>query len=121
MSTEYRTSRAVPTKILCDRLEELSCAIANGKRSIEREFTMRVPAEVDRDPDLVLSEAARRIADFEYKNKRLIEALQAAYRKHVGNDDSIGWHELSDIMSCALPEVMGDAEFCAWVEKRIGH
>ena len=59
--------------------------------------------------------------DLEYKNKRLLEALQAAYRKHVANDDSIGWHELSDIMSCALPEVMGDAEFCAWVEKRFGH
>ena len=32
---------------------------------IDREFTMRVPAELDRDPDLVLSQAAKRIRDLE--------------------------------------------------------
>lgn len=65
MSTKYKKSKDVPSEILCERLDELARAITKGKRSIEREFTMRVPAELDRDPDLVISEAARRIRSLE--------------------------------------------------------
>lgn len=61
MSTKYKTYDEVPTEALCERLEQLSEAASNGKAAIEREFTMRVPAELDRDADLVLGEAARRL------------------------------------------------------------
>lgn len=61
MSLDYNKSEAVPIEILCDRLDELSDAITKGRDSTEREFCMRIPAEVDRDADLVLAEAARRL------------------------------------------------------------
>lgn len=61
MSTKYKSSKDVPTETICLRLEELSNAIANGKKTFDYEFTMRVPAELDRDADLVLREAARRL------------------------------------------------------------
>jgi len=56
------------------------------------------------------------VENLEYKKERLLEALQSAFKKHVCNDDSIGWDELSDIMSCALPEAMGDPEYCEFLE-----
>ena len=40
---------------------DLSVAVSGGRESQSREFTMRIPAECDRDADLVLSEAAHRI------------------------------------------------------------
>jgi hypothetical protein len=40
------------------RLRELSDAVTKGPETVAREFTMRVPAEPDRDADLVLSHAA---------------------------------------------------------------
>lgn len=43
---------------LAKRLRELAHAVTLGKEAIAREFTMRVPAEPERDADLVLSEAA---------------------------------------------------------------
>ena len=61
MSTRYRKQEDVPTFVLCDRLKELSQAVAKGRDAVSREFTMRIPAELDRDADLVLSEAARRL------------------------------------------------------------
>lgn len=60
MSTEYNNSREVPTDILCKRLRELSDAVTKGSVG-QSEFTMRVPAECDRDADLVLYEAANRL------------------------------------------------------------
>ncbi|MEM8668755.1 MAG: hypothetical protein AAGG48_14640 [Planctomycetota bacterium] len=46
---------------LAGRLSELSDAVTKGKPAIDREFTMRVPAEPNRDADLVLAEAAKRL------------------------------------------------------------
>lgn len=43
--------------VLIPRLSELVKAITQGREAILREFSMRVPAELDRDADLVLSEA----------------------------------------------------------------
>jgi len=43
------------------RLEQLSDVVTKGKDAVNREFVMRVPAEADYDPDLVLSEAAARL------------------------------------------------------------
>lgn len=57
-----------------------------------------------------------RIEQLEHHKDVLLRACQAAYRKHHMGDESIGWHELSDILGTALPEVMGDKEFQAWPE-----
>lgn len=72
MSTKYRVGSEVPTEVLCKRLEELSKAVVGGSKTINREFGMRVPAEVDYDADLVLSIAAKRIRMHESQ----IEALK---------------------------------------------
>jgi len=60
MSRYYETTKHVPNKVIANRLRELSAASKNRDLR-EREFTMRIPAECDRDADLVLMEAARRI------------------------------------------------------------
>lgn len=67
MSTKYREGREIPTDVLVDRLDELSKAVTQGPEVVRREFTMRSPAELDRDADLVLDEAARRLREQEAK------------------------------------------------------
>ena len=47
----------------------------------------------------------------------LAEAVEAAYRKHQLDDDSIGWSELGDILACALCEHYGDMVFSLWMEQ----
>lgn len=47
---------------------------------------------------------------------QVMDALTSCYLKHALNDDSIGWEELCDKMSCALQEVMGDDGFCFWLD-----
>lgn len=58
MSTKYKDVSEVPTSVLAERLEELANAVANNNMS---EFTMRIPAEVDHDADIVIKEAAKRL------------------------------------------------------------
>jgi hypothetical protein len=65
MSTKYKHGDRVPSEILAARLDELSMAVTQGRDAIAREFTMRVQAELDRDADLVLCQAARRIRELE--------------------------------------------------------
>jgi hypothetical protein len=60
MSRKYKESSDVPTDVICDRLDELADAVTKGDRGMH-EFTMRIPAEPDRDADLVLSAAATRL------------------------------------------------------------
>jgi len=67
MSRQYKRSKDVPSHVLCKRLDELAQAVTIGKEGVDREFYMRVPAEVDNDADLVLSEASRRIMQLEEK------------------------------------------------------
>ena len=78
MSTKYKLGYYVPTEVLCKRMRELVIAITAGDSgiSMKREFTMRIPAELDRDADLVIGEAARRLIKQESK----IEALQEENR-----------------------------------------
>tara|TARA_B100000749_G_scaffold273372_1_gene256242 strand:- start:3055 stop:3534 length:480 start_codon:yes stop_codon:yes gene_type:complete len=59
MSTKYQSSSEVPLKDLISRLNQLSDAVVNDRE--RSEFTMRIPAECDRDADLVISEAAVRL------------------------------------------------------------
>lgn len=65
MSTKYKYKDEVPSDILCNRLEELAHAVTQGGDAVNREFNMRIPAECDRDADLVLSAASRRIRQLE--------------------------------------------------------
>lgn len=96
MSTQYKSSKEVPTAALIARLKELANAVTKGRESVGREFTMRVPAECDRDADIVMSEAARRLAALESQAAQtqvpegyvlvplepLLEVLKISDRKH---------------------------------------
>jgi len=59
MSRQYKINKEVPTDVLARRLDELSDYIT--KHDMPSEFSMRIPAEVDHDADLVLAECARRL------------------------------------------------------------
>ncbi len=63
MSRKYKKGKYVPVEILCDRVDEIVKAITSGNygKELLRECTMRIPAEVDHDADLVLAEVARRL------------------------------------------------------------
>lgn len=65
MSTKYTSPKDVPNSELSQRLKQLSDACISRLRGdsyiFDREFTCRIPVEVDRDADIVLAEAARRI------------------------------------------------------------
>lgn len=65
MSRKYENTKDVPTAALVIRLRELSDAVTGGRAATESEFSMRVPAECDRDADLVLAEAAERLEALE--------------------------------------------------------
>ena len=61
MSTKYKSPDEVPDSVIIARLLQLSDAVTKGKAAIDREFCMRIPAELDYDADLVLSIAAERL------------------------------------------------------------
>ncbi len=66
MSRKYNDPRDVPHETLARRLEELVRALKSRGEERDRELTMRIPAEVDRDFDLVMVEAARRLRGLDY-------------------------------------------------------
>jgi hypothetical protein len=47
----------------------------------------------------------------------VIDACMMAYRKHVLNDESIGWDELGDALQNALCNYMGDGSFQSWLNE----
>ena len=71
MGAKYQKTVDVSLEIICKRLEELSDAVTSGKERTLREFSMRVPAEVDRDADLILSGAAMRLKEQDKEIERL--------------------------------------------------
>ena len=74
MSNKYKHGDRVPTKVLVARLNELSDNITKGDLS---QFVMRIPAELDHCPDLVLSTAAMRLNKIE-------EAICVFAREELG-------------------------------------
>lgn len=74
MSTQYKKPSEVPTDTLIIRVENLADAVTKGE-SGKDEFTMRIPAECDRDADIVLTEFARRFKELE---KQLAKANESA-------------------------------------------
>lgn len=92
MSTKYRDSADVPTDVIVARLRRLVGAITGGRESMDGEFTMRVPAECDRDADLVLAEAARRLEQADARVAELNEeSLQAIANEVCGELPEGGW------------------------------
>ena len=61
MSMKYKHGDHVPTEVLAKRLDELADVVGRPGEERDRELTRRIPAELDRDADLVLSEAATRL------------------------------------------------------------
>jgi len=45
-----------------------------------------------------------------------MHVLKRCYRKHVLDDNSIGWDELCDDLCDALSNTMGDDEFQKWLK-----
>jgi len=80
MSTYYRNGEDVPTAAICTRLKELSNAVTKGREAVAREFTMRIPAEIDHDADFVLSVAALRL-DHSEKRIQELEVDLAVWRE----------------------------------------
>ena len=52
---------------------------------------------------------------FEEDRNRLVEVVKLFYRKHVLNDESIGWDELGNNLFNELAESLGDKEFVLWL------
>lgn len=67
---KYKHGDRVPTEVLAARLDVLSDAVANRQMN---NFYMSIPARLDHDADLVLSEAGRRLLELESEIKKLKE------------------------------------------------
>lgn len=74
MSTQYKKGSDVPTETITKRLDELATAITKGQ--LDGEFSMRVPAECDRDADLVIAEASDRLTALTRQRDRLAAGLR---------------------------------------------
>ena len=103
---------------LCARLRELSYAVTRGRDGM-REFDMRVPAEPERDADLVLSRAATlieqqaaRIAELETAEEesdavrmgmaKLLTGVANALRGDPPELTSWSWHDLPERAAAAI-------------------
>lgn len=80
--------RAPFTNAMVRRLREISHAVTQGPEALRRECSMRVPAEPDRDADLVLASAADEIerlraevaeADADYDDAVTLAQLNLAH------------------------------------------
>ena len=60
MSNKYKDGDTVPNSVLANRLDELAQAVVDRNMS---QFVMRIPAELDYCPDLVMSAAAKRLRE----------------------------------------------------------
>ena len=105
MSSKYKHGDIVPTAVLCARVKELIKAITarDSGRSIDREFDMRIPAELDRDADLVLSQIVRRIQQLEQDKAALEE-----YKMIVEAYDEIAE---SILIRAAVPKTLREILF----------
>lgn len=77
MSNKYKDGDEVPTDILCNRVDYLVDVITGRVKTTEQgfihEFSMRVPAELDHDADLVLSALSKRVRKLEARVRELEE------------------------------------------------
>jgi hypothetical protein len=93
MSTNYQSTKEVPLDAIIARLRELSGAIIRGRDAQAGEFTMRIPAECDRDADLVLSEAANRLNAMQTRVAELVMAVNLACDNALEDDPDV-WRKV---------------------------
>ena len=86
MSRQYKYGDRVPTDVLVKRLDELAMAVTKGQKGMD-EFYMRIPAELDHDADLVMSECAMRLEKYEKVLRGMIGPCQGSNRKKLGACD----------------------------------
>ena len=92
MSTNYNHNDRVPSETICTRLDELAHAVTLGHEAVTREFTMRIPAELDHDADIVLSEASRRINELEARLSALLRGEFICHKCSLRKDSEHDGH-----------------------------
>jgi hypothetical protein len=118
MSTKYKHGDVVPTEVLAKRLDELSDAVVSrmnrDNATFEREFTCRIPAELDRDADLVFSEASKRLIELEKRIAELEEELEQTCESFTKTMEFVLENHEVDFLSCWIE---GDWDGCReWSE-----
>ena len=53
----------------------------------------------------------------EHQNELLLGVCKKAYRKHVLDDEDVGWDELGNELATVLSDTMGSQEFCDWLDE----
>lgn len=48
--------------------------------------------------------------------EELVELVKICHRKHCCGDDSIGWDELADLLNDTLRNILGEEEYCKYVD-----
>ena len=96
MSIKYKSSKEVPLEAIISRLRELSDAITDKKTVTANEFTMRIPAECDRDADLILYESANRLSEFKERITELENALNEAADEIEHFMEKLNWNGDAD-------------------------
>lgn len=91
------------TDVLCARLRVLAQAVADGR--VGSEFSMRVPAEPDRDADIVLSRAAKAIEDLTAER----DALRALALRNVLHKGLCSYFDDGKSCSCGALDAAIDA------------
>lgn len=108
MSRKYKNTNEVPSEALVSRLNEIADSCTKGEKEILRTFVMRIPAEVDYDPDLVISGAANRIESLEQTLSRtkakLAEAVSllrstTSLINQLYNFDSGGYEDFEEMVA----------------------
>jgi len=104
MSNKYKNSEDVPTEMLVNRLKELVNALVDrpSSKTWSSEFTMRIPAELDRDADLVMSELGRRLLQVTAER----DALQA--KLHIHQNLNLWYRDKMEKIHTTLHEVKND-------------
>lgn len=112
MSNQFESSRDVPTAMLCDRLDQLADAVTKGAQG-HSELSMRVPAEVDRDADLVIAEAARRLREREQAGVPDGGSSRRAYRlEQIARNAflRLNWHQADSGSLWDVPTIIHHLE-----------
>ena len=68
MSRKYKHGDVIPVDVIANRLKELAESAIKANWS---DFSMRIPAELDHDADLVLMDAAMKLKSLSEENAKL--------------------------------------------------
>jgi hypothetical protein len=123
MSTQYQSGKDVPTEVLAARLNELAHVVAQKRDRIGDEFTMRIPAECDRDADLVMSEAAVRLEALQAELAELKQTSLFAAGYRFGRDANDAGHTVrlqkeKDTLQAECDQLRKDAERYRWLREQ---